>query len=113
MNCIELINKVMVDTMYREEDKLDILLELVTGLSEWQSMDSAPKDRAILVDNVPIGDEFGFTSEAEGPMVVEWVEDDEGWMIFGTEFDVDSNYPRASNPVAWMEVPVRMGGGKW
>lgn len=92
--------------MYREEDKLDKLLELVAiETLDWRSMDSAPRDRAILVDNVPIGDEFGFTSEAEGPMVVEWIEDDEGWMIFGTEFDVDGNYPRASNPVAWMELP--------
>lgn len=101
---LELINDVALHAMSGNYDKYDRARELVTEILGWKSMETAPKDREILVYNIP-PNKYGIEPNYSCCMAVQWSTWSYEWVIVGSQPDEYGDYPTASNPVAWMEVP--------
>jgi hypothetical protein len=63
-------------------------------------MNTAPKDRDILVYDIPENKSF-----EECCLIVHWDEDSWEWTITGSRSDYEGDYPCAINPVGWMDTP--------
>lgn len=101
---LELIDNIARGVMCENYDNLNKAVELVTEILGWKPMDTAPKDRRILVYNIP-PNKYGIEPNYSCCMAVSWSAWSEEWVITGSQPDEYGDYPTASNPVAWMELP--------
>jgi hypothetical protein len=101
---VELVNDIALSAMSGNYDKYDRARELVTEILGWNPMDTAPKDRHILVYNIP-PNKYNIEPNYSCCITVMWSTWSYEWVIVGSQPDEYGDYPTASNPVAWMELP--------
>lgn len=99
---VELVNDVALNAMSGNYDKYDRSRELVIEILGWKSMDTAPRDRKILVYAYSSADHP--ESDERHYLAVKWNPNWKQWYVLGYALDRDGSSLYAIDPIKWMEI---------